>query len=957
MLHPGLLDGALQTSIGLMLGRTEARMAMPFALEQLEVLAAIPDRAWAVVRYSADSGAASAVQKLDIDVCDASGQVCASLRGFSSRVVEGVPGWAKASGELPGEEVAEPIGELTLVPVWQAVASGDAAVWPQRDQRVVVIGDGAQLWQALEGYGQVQMLALSANDGIERIAERLEAMGQIDHVLWAVPAAAHELTSEDLIDAQQDGVFSGFRLIKALLSLGYGKQRLGLTVLTQQSQSIDEADPVWPAHAGVHGLVGSLAKECSQWKVRLLDLAHDGPWPEGLLAQPAQAQGDALVYREGRWYRPQLLNMRLPQPGGPVYRDGGLYVLIGGAGGIGEVFSEHLIRQHQARVVWIGRRARDEAIVRKQQRLAQLGPEPCYIAADASDREALQVAAEEIRQRFGKIDGVVLATIVLRDQSLAQMDEATFAASLQAKVDVNVRVAQVFGTQPLDFVLSFSSMQSTLKAPGQSNYAAGCVFADAFGQAWARQGVPVKTINWGYWGSVGVVASAEYRKRMEQMGIASIEPPEAMAVLDRLLSAPVQQAAFLKTSRAGVAKASGVVDNETLQVLEVQGATERVSLEILEASAPRMLPVEVSRRAQDQAQELERLLGRLLWGQLSELGLFATPAMDVAAWKQAIGLPAMYERWLDHSVQVLHEQGYLERDGQAWKVREVAAAEPMAQLWTQWEGYQERSRSDASGRAQLSLLDHTLRALAAILQGQRKATEVLFPNASMQLVEGIYKGNPVSDYFNEVLGDSLLAYVEQRLKQQPEAKLRLIEIGAGTGGTSARLLQRLQPYAGSIAEYRYTDISKAFLLHAEQHYGPQASYLKTGLFNVEQPLSGQGVEPGSYDVAIATNVLHATRDMRQTVRNAKALLKAQGLLLVNEITGNNLFTHLTFGLLQGWWLYEDAALRVAGSPALAPATWHSLLEGEGFAPAADPARSAHALGQQILVATSNGIVR
>jgi polyketide synthase PksM len=205
-----------------------------------------------------------------------------------------------------------------------------------------------------------------------------------------------------------------------------------------------------------------------------------------------------------------------------------VYVVIGGAGGIGEVWSEYMVRTYGAHIVWIGRRARDEAIDAKLERLAALGPAPHYIAADAGDRASLQAAYDEIRQRHGRVDGVVHAAIVLADRSLAQIDEAQFKSALSAKVDVSVRLAQVFGAEALDFVLFFSSMQSSLKAPGQSNYAAGCTFKDAFAQRLrADWKCAVKVINWGYWGSVGVVASPAYRERMAQMGVGSIEPRRA----------------------------------------------------------------------------------------------------------------------------------------------------------------------------------------------------------------------------------------------------------------------------------------------------------------------------------------------------------------------------------------------------------------------------------------------
>src|SRR5690606_4034708 len=114
-----------------------------------------------------------------------------------------------------------------------------------------------------------------------------------------------------------------------------------------------------------------------------------------------------------------------------------------------------------------------------------------------------------------------------------------------------------------------------------------------------------------------------------------------------------------------------------------------------------------------------------------------------------------------------------------------------------------------------------------------------------------------------------------------------------------------KPYQDCIEEYCYSDISRSFLIHAEKEYGAQHPYLTYKIFNVESPLSEQGIQVASYDIAIATNVLHATKNIRHTIDNTKAVLKKNGLLLMNEMSVNTLFTHLTFGLLEGWWLPED----------------------------------------------------
>ena len=227
----------------------------------------------------------------------------------------------------------------------------------------------------------------------------------------------------------------------------------------------------------------------------------------------------------------------------------------------------------------------------------------------------------------------------------------------------------------------------------------------------------------------------------------------------------------------------------------------------------------------------------------------------------------------------------------------------------------------------------------------------------MELVEGIYRHNIVADTFNEILTDTVTTYIEERLTLDPAVQIRIIEIGAGTGGTSTMLFKKLKPYQSRIREYCYTDISKAFLLRAEAIFGPENPYLTYQLFNVEKPLEKQGIEAGGYDLVVAANVLHATKNIRQTLRNTKAALKKNGWLILNEISGNSLFTHLTFGLLEGWWRYEDPELRIPGCPGLAPETWQTILESEGFQSIFFPAQAEHQFGQQIVVAESNGIIR
>src|SRR5690606_21820255 len=138
-------------------------------------------------------------------------------------------------------------------------------------------------------------LEIESSDTIAEIVEKLRGLA-IDHVIWIAPRiSSADSTDESMIDDHQDGVLLLFRTVKALLSLGYGSKDLGWSIVTTQSQCIHKHDTIYPVHASIHGLVGSMAKEYGHWKVRLADVQHGVSLPlETILTLPVDAQGNAL---------------------------------------------------------------------------------------------------------------------------------------------------------------------------------------------------------------------------------------------------------------------------------------------------------------------------------------------------------------------------------------------------------------------------------------------------------------------------------------------------------------------------------------------------------------------------------------------------------------------------------------------------------------------------------------
>ena len=953
VLHPSIMDSALQSLIGLLSENKELKPFLPFTLQEIDIFKICTSSMWALASCSEGSKQEKMFEKFDIDLCNDKGEVCVRMRGFSLRTLKGNAQTTNINMKGISELL---VGNVMLTPVWDVIPIEKVGSFPALTGKVLVIGgDTVSRKTVFEYYTKAGMMNISVNDTIDGIARKLDAFGTIDHIIWiATKNDVKCMTDERIVKGQDEGVIQVFRIIKALLRLGYGTRDLYWTLITNRTQPINKNEMINPTHSSIYGLIGSMAKEYQNWSIRLVDMEDDCKLPvDEILALPYNQYGNVLAYRGKEWYHEKLVPIKYPEGRCTKYKVGGVYVLIGGAGGIGETLSEYLIRMYQAKIVWIGRSELNKTIQAKLDRLASIGTAPIYISADATQRDALQKAYNEIKQKYGKINGIIHSAIVLLDRSIANMEEDHFRAGLKAKVDVCVRIAQVFHDEELDFVIFFSSINSFSKTAGQSNYVAGCIFKDIFAhqlsQKWSCE---VKVMNWGYWGSTGIVASEEYQKRLSKIGLDSIEPEDAMEALEILLSGAIGQMAFLKTTKPKV-----IEQMDQGEVVEIYPKVIPIDIDSVQSRIHKKDPqlMQLKSGLGMQIEEMEGVLCRLLWGILQSMGLMNKKEWFITEFKTESGILDLYNRWLKETIAILIRNKYLNGSTAHFTVEYNIMIDTDV-LWKEWESKRCTWLEEPSMRAYVALAEETIKVLPGILRGKQRATDIMFQNSSIAMVEGIYKGNKVADYFNEVLAEVLTAYIEEIIKQDKAKTVRILEIGAGSGGTSSIVFKRLQPYKEYIDEYCYTDISKAFLLHAEKEYGAQNTYLTYKMFNVEQPVAEQDINAGAYDIVIAANVLHATRNIRHTLRNAKACLKTNGILLLNEICANTLFTHLTFGLLEGWWRYEDKVLRIPGCPAVLPQTWKTVLEGEGFWSVFFSDQDAFELGQQIICAQSNGIV-
>ncbi|MGH8082619.1 MAG: SDR family NAD(P)-dependent oxidoreductase, partial [Lysobacter sp.] len=228
------------------------------------------------------------------------------------------------------------------------------------------------------------------------------------------------------------------------------------------------------------------------------------------------------------------------QSAAPVaFKEGGCYLITGGAGGIGLQFAREILAQcRSARIVLAGRSALAPEARRTLDALATPLHRIEYVALDVADRSAVEAFVTKLREQGQPLHGILHCAGILRDGFILRKSPSTFASVLAPKVAGLANLDLATRDQPLDFVLLCSSFAACWGIVGQVDYAAANAFMDAFAAQrnrlaarGERQGRTL-SVNWPLWQDGGMSMDAATRERLlDHSGMRPLSTVAAMRAI------------------------------------------------------------------------------------------------------------------------------------------------------------------------------------------------------------------------------------------------------------------------------------------------------------------------------------------------------------------------------------------------------------------------------------------
>jgi len=513
--HPPLLDAALSS------GLTEPGF-LPMMCAGAKLYRPIAGEIYSYVTGKSES---EEIQKYDVVLADADGQISAEFHGLTFKRVQHQCGLFSAVWLPRPQQHSQTAGDVCVLGNFSPLQDIQAFDIPRsEDERLALI-------------------------------ENLEKH-RVGKIIYSPSLPDRDCASLEELETRLDlGVTNLFRLIKTLIKHD-GTRPLEILVIGKNTYAVTNSEAhLNPENAALSGLAKVIQCEYDNIACKFLDL-DDATTGEQVLAEFTGFDSTTrpAAYRNGIRYEQDF--QAIHSSGTAVeIKEQGVYLITGGLGGMGIEFAKDLAAQKRVKLALIGRTGlppREEwaEIQQGEGKVAEKinailameasGSEVLVIAADVSNPEQIEKAVNEAREKLGSIDGVLHCAGIAGDGYLFRKEEATFAGVLRPKIQGTWLLDQLTRQDKPDFFILCSALSAVLGAPGQGDYIAANAYQDAFAAFRNKQGLRTLAINWPAWKETGM--AFDWQANQSQYALTT---KEAIDLLHELFSYEGNQAVIV----------------------------------------------------------------------------------------------------------------------------------------------------------------------------------------------------------------------------------------------------------------------------------------------------------------------------------------------------------------------------------------------------------------------------
>ncbi|WP_316179309.1 non-ribosomal peptide synthetase [Bradyrhizobium sp. SZCCHNRI1009] len=279
---------------------------------------------------------------------------------------------------------------------------------------------------------------------------------------------------------------------------------------------------------------------------------------------------------------------------------------------------------------------------------------------------------------------------------------------------------------------------------------------------------------------------------------------------------------------------------------------------------------------------LERESTDAIFEALHALGLFSA-AGERRTLEEIVTLGRVHQKFhglLARWLRCLTEDGLLTCDGGRYRcatpVRKEAA-DPFADI-------------NLPDNPLIEYFTNCRRHLDALVRGDINPIAMLFPGGNWRFAEALYEHNPIARLLNAQAARAI-----QDLVAGTTGPIRILELGGGVGSTTMSLLPMLPK---GRTQYLFTDVTPFFRDVVKRKFW-QFGFVEYGVVDALRDPLVQGLQPYSFDLIVAANVMHNAEEPAAALARLRPLLAPRGVLLLIEATRNTRAHLVTVGLIEG----------------------------------------------------------